>query len=239
MNLASLKNELKRLADSDQAINLCRFFKTGKGEYGEGDKFLGIKVPILRSISKKYRHLNFNDLKKLITSLWHEERFIALLILIDQYKASDEANRQSIYDFYVEHMNLKSEGYINNWDLVDMSAPNIIGQHLFARKRDHLRVWAYDKNLWVRRISIISTFYFIKKNFFDDALKVSNILLDDKHDLIHKAVGWMLREIGKRDLVVEEKFLQKNYKNMPRTMLRYAIEHFPENRRKQYLIGTV
>lgn len=228
----SLQQELQNLANPEQAAILQRFFKTGHGEYGEGDKFLGIKVPTLRKISKKYHNLQTDEVNTLIRSSIHEERLIALFILIEQYKKCD--NKQVIYDFYVANM-----AHINNWDLVDLSAPHIVGDYLFARDKQILQIWAIDKNMWIRRIAMLAPFYFIKNNEFADALIIAKMLLHDKEDLLHKAVGWMLREIGKRNLTIEEEFLKNHYKNMPRTMLRYAIEKFQEDRRQAYLKGKI
>jgi 3-methyladenine DNA glycosylase AlkD len=236
--LDELKLLLRRKADKNRAINLQRFFKTLPGEYGAHDKFLGVYVPILREIAKAYQDLNMIDLKKLIKSAWHEERRLSLFIAIYQYKkAFKESNKnavEEIYKFYVEHVH-----WINNWDLVDLSASHLIGHYLFQENRDRsiLTTWVKAKNLWERRIAIIATFYFIKQNHFSDTLKLIKTLLHDSEDLIHKASGWMLREIGKRDLIVAENFLQKYYQKMPRTMLRYAIERFPEEKRQDYLSG--
>jgi len=228
----SLQQELQNLANPEQAAILQRFFKTGPGEYGAGDKFLGIKVPVLRKISKKYHNLQLVEVDTLINSSVHEERLVALFILIGQYKKLE--NKQPIYDFYVAHMN-----HINNWDLVDLSAPHIVGAYLFDKDKQILQTWAKAQNIWARRIAMIAPFYFIKNNEFTDALIVAKILLHDTEDLLHKAVGWMLREIGKRNLAIEEKFLKKHYKNMPRTMLRYAIEKFQEDKRQAYLKGEI
>lgn len=223
-----LKQDLRKLKNLKKAKDLQRFFKTAKGEYGEGDIFLGITVPKLREIAKKYYSLDIKQLKKLIDSRIHEERMIALFILINKYKTTD--HKKIIFHFY-----LKNTKNINNWDLVDLSAPNIVGTHLLDKDRSILYKLIRSDNLWERRIAVLACFAFIKNNQFQDALKISKILLKDKHDLIHKAVGWMLREIGKRNFKTENEFLKKYYKIMPRTMLRYAIEKFPENLRKSYL----
>ena len=222
-----LKEELVKKANQDKAKILQRFFKTGKGEFGEGDIFLGITVPELREIARKYKEINLKDVELLLSSKIHEERLIALLILVEKY---NKGNREEIFDFYIENIN-----NINNWDLVDLTADKIVGSFLFEKDKNILYKLANSSNLWERRIAIISTFHFIKNNEFLDTLKIAEILLNDKRDLIHKAVGWMLREIGKRNLKVEEDFLKKYYKNMPRTMLRYAIEKFSEVKRKAYL----
>jgi len=226
--LEQLKQELQKLADKEKAKILQSFFKTGKGEYGEEDVFLGIDVPMQRKIAKKYPVLSLFKIQDLLKSKIHEHRFIALLILIDKYKKTNK--KEDIFGFY-----LKNIKYINNWDLVDLSAPNIIGDFLFEKDKKVLYELANSKNLWEKRIAIISTFNFIKKGEFQDALAVSEILINDSHDLIHKAVGWMLREIGKRDSGILENFLNFRYKKMPRTMLRYAVEKFPEEKRKKYL----
>ncbi len=228
--LTQLKKELKRLSNSKQAEILQGFFKTGKGEYGEGDIFLGVKVPEQRKIVSKFEKLSLEDLEKLLSSKIHEYRMSALLILIRQYERADEEYKKEIFNFY-----LRNTKNINNWDLVDISAPKIVGDYLLNKPRDILYKLAKSENLWERRIAIISTFAFIRNNEFTDTLKISRILLLDKHDLIHKAVGWMLREVGKRDQKIEEEFLKKYYLKMPRVMLRYAIEKFEERKRKFYL----
>lgn len=234
MNLSQIRKAISKEKNPAQAINLQRFFKTGKGDYGEGDIFYGIKVPVQRGIAKLFKDLSLIDLKKLIHSKVHEERLIAAFILIDQFKEGDHKKKKVIYDFY-----LKNRKGINNWDLVDLSAPKIVGAYLIDKEKDLLYKFARSEDLWEKRISIISTQAFIREHYFEDTLKISEILLNDKHDLIHKAVGWMLREVGNRDLKTEEEFLQKHYKTMPRTMLRYAIEKFPEKKRKSYLEGKI
>lgn len=234
MSLTEIRKEIKKQANPKQAIILQRFFKTGKGEYGEGDIFYGIKVPVQRTIAKKFNDLSLDGLKVLINSKVHEERLIAAFILIDQYKNGDEKKKKIIFDFY-----LKNRKGVNNWDLVDLSAPKIVGMHLLDKQKHLLYKFAHSKDLWEKRISIISTQTFIREHFYEDTLNISKILLGDKHDLIHKAVGWMLREIGNRDIETEEEFLKKHYKKMPRTMLRYAIEKFPEKKRKDYLQGRI
>ena len=228
MTLFNLKIDLNKLADPEQAKILSKFFKTGKGEYGEGDVFLGIKVPELRKITKKYFYLPLKDTQTLLNSKIHEYRLVALFILVDKYSKSD--NKTEIVNLY-----LKNTKKVNNWDLVDLSAHYILGDYLLNKNRSVLYTLAKSKNLWEKRISIISTYAFIKNNQFDDTLKISEILLNDNHDLIHKAVGWMLREVGKKNQAVEEKFLKKHYKVMPRTMLRYAIEKFDDKKRKFYM----
>ena len=230
MSLVFLKKDLKIRANPAKAKLLRRFFKTGKGEYGEGDIFLGIMAPIQRELVKRYSNLLLKDIQKLLNSKIHEERLIGLLILVSQFKRGDIQNRRIIFKFY-----LKNAKNINNWDLVDLSAPNIVGQFLLDKNRKILYQLAKSYYLWEKRIAVLSTFAFIREKQYKDALEIAEILLKDDHDLIHKAVGWMLREIGKRDLITEEKFLKKHYKQMPRTMLRYAIEKFPEKKRKWYL----
>lgn len=234
MSLSEIRKEISKQKNPAQAINLQRFFKTGKGEYGEGDVFYGIKVPVQRMIAGQFNDLSLDDLKALLTSKVHEERLIAAFILVDQFKKGNEKKKKIIFDFY-----LKNRKGINNWDLVDLSAPKIVGAYLIDKEKDLLYKFARSKDLWEKRISIISTQAFIREHFFEDTLNISEILLNDKHDLIHKAVGWMLREIGNRDLEIEEQFLKKHYKIMPRTMLRYAIEKFPEKKRKAYLEGKI
>jgi 3-methyladenine DNA glycosylase AlkD len=228
--LDKIKNEMSQLSNPNRAKNLSWFFKTGKGQYGEGDTFLGIPVPEQRELAKKYADLSLGDLQELLNSKIHEHRFTALVILISKYRMAEENSKKEIFDFY-----LKNTENVNNWDLVDLSAPRIVGDYLLNRERSILYKLAKSDSLWERRISILSTFTFIDKDDFEDALNISELLLRDEHDLIHKAVGWALREIGKRDQNVEEQFLAKHYLDMPRTMLRYAIEKFDENKRKRYL----
>jgi len=258
--LDNLKKELQSLANPEKAKILQKFFKTGKGQYGEGDIFLGIIVPEQRRVAGKY-DLSLKDISELLDSEIHEERLVGIFILISKYKkatmnrapkgvypkgtrtsamprdiSKEMSTRGKIFNFYLS----KAER-INNWDLVDLSAPNIVGDYLFHNKEEMNKIYefAHSENLWKKRIAILSTFYFIRKEKFDDTLAIAEILLNDSHDLIHKAVGWMLREIGKRDLEVEEEFLRVNYKDMPRTMLRYAIERFEEGKRKAYLKGEI
>ena len=232
--LESLKKELQELVDEKQAEILQRFFKTGKGEYGEGDVFLGIKVPIQRQVAKKYSGLSLPKIQELLKSGVHEHRLTGLIILSNKYKQAGDEDKANIFNFY-----LKNTKNINNWDLVDVTAPNIVGHFLFDKKKNILYDLARSNNLWERRIAIVSTFNFIRQQEFEDTLALSEILLDDKHDLIHKAVGWMLREVGKKDEAVLEEFLKQHHKVMPRTMLRYAIEKFEEEKRKMYLLGEV
>ena len=228
--LNQIKKELKQLSNPEKARILSRFFKTGKGEYGEGDIFLGIPVPEQRKVAKRHIDISFADLQELLNSKFHEYRLTGMLILVFKYEKTDSLGKNKIFRFYLN--NTKN---INNWDLVDLSAPKIIGDYLINKNRSVLFELAKSNNLWERRISILSTFRFIKNNDFEDAISISKALLNDEHDLIHKAVGWMLREIGKRNQEREEEFLRKYYDQMPRTMLRYAIEKFSENKRKKYL----
>jgi len=230
-NLKQLKSELKNLADPKRAEILKRFFKTGKGEYGEGDIFLGLISDQMKQAAKKYFGLTLADIQKFLNSKIHEERMAALKILVLQYGRTDEEKtKKQLADFY-----LRNAKRINNWDLVDVSCHFILGDYLLKRPRKILYKLARSKNLWEKRIAIISTFAFIRANQFGDTLKICEILLKDEHDLIHKATGWMLRESGKRDQAVLENFLRKHYKTMPRTMLRYAIEKLSEKKRKFYL----
>lgn len=228
--LIQLKKELEKIADSRQAKIMRRFFKTGKGEYGEGDIFLGIKVPQQRKIAANFKELSLEDIEKLLNSKVHEQRLTALFILIEQYKKAKKSDQKRIFNFY-----LKNTKNINNWDLVDLSAPKIVGDYLLEKPKTILYKLAGSKNLWERRTAVLATLTFIRNNQFDDTLKIAKILIADQHDLIHKAVGWMLREVGKRDQLTEERFLKKYYSRMPRVMLRYAIERFAEKKRKFYL----
>lgn len=230
MDYRSVEKELEKLKSPKKAKVLSGFFKTGKGEYGQGDIFLGIPVPKQRQVAKKYINLGLEELQKLLSNKIHEHRLTSLLILVDKYKRADEGLKKKLFNFY-----LKNAKNINNWDLVDLSAPNIIGDFLLNKDKLILYKLAKSKNLWEKRIAILATYAFIKKSQLGDTLKISEILLRDNHDLIHKAVGWMLREVGKRNQELEEQFLKKRYQKMPRTMLRYAIERFSEEKRKFYL----
>ena len=227
--------EIRELANEEIAKHSLRFFKTDKGQYGFGDIFLGIRAPKIRLIAKKHIDISIIDMKTLIQSKYHEERFLGLIILVNKYaKTKDKKNRNQLYKIYVS-----SFKYINNWNLVDVTCPHVTGKHLIDKDRTILYKWAKSEDLWAKRIAMVSTFSFIRKNDLEDTFKIAEILLHDEHDLIHKAVGWMLREAGKRDLKREETFLKKYYKTMPRTMLRYAIEKFPETKRQKYLKGTI
>ncbi len=229
-----LLNDLKARANKEKQPAYRRYFKTGKGEYGEGDIFWGITMPKQREVAKKYQDLELSEVQKLLDSDVHECRMTGLLILTYQFAKAPANGREKIVNFYIH--NIKR---INNWDLVDCSASYVLGVDLLDKDRSILYSLALSNNLWERRIAIIATQAFIRKQQFADTLKIAKILLTDKHDLIHKAVGWMLREVGNRDLATEEKFLKRHYQSMPRTMLRYAIEKFPESKRKAYLNGTV
>jgi len=228
--LDQIRKELLLLGDQERAKKLASFFKTGKGQYGEGDVFLGIPVPKQRKVAKKYVGLSFDDHLELLRSKIHEFRLTALLILVLKYGKADDSEKEIIYNFY-----LKNSNFVNNWDLVDLTAPKIVGDYLVNRDRSILFELVKSDSLWERRIAVLATFCFIKNNDFDDAFSISKVLIQDRHDLIHKAVGWMLREIGKRDQESLEDFLMKYHKQMPRTMLRYAIEKFEEEKRKYYL----
>jgi 3-methyladenine DNA glycosylase AlkD len=221
---------MMRLANPVRAEGVSRFFKTAPGEYGAGDRFLGITVPVLRKLAASHQQAPLATLRTLLKSRWHEERLLALLILARQYAASDRAHRNAIYRLYMAHTR-----HINNWDLVDCSAEHIVGAHLVGRQRSRLRRLATSSSLWERRIAILATFHYIKRGEFDETLRIARLLRDDRHDLIHKAVGWMLREVGKRDRRAEEAFLREHAGRMPRTMLRYAIERFPPRLRARYL----
>lgn len=229
-----IEQELHALANAETAANLAWFFKTAPGEYGEGDRFYGIRVPVLRKLAKKYQALDLTGCRTLLCSPYHEARLLALLILVRHYDRGDEETRTKIYHLYLTHT-----AYVNNWDLVDSSAEHIIGRHLMERDRSVLYTLACSSSVWERRIAIMATFHFIKAGSFEETLRLADVLLNDTHDLIHKAVGWMLREVGKRDQAVAEGFLRPRYRQMPRTMLRYAIERYPENLRQQYLRGEI
>ena len=256
MSIEDLKKQLRLFANVEKATILQRFFKTGKGQYGEGDIFLGVVVPDTRKVAKKFIDLSLPEIKELLYSKFHEERLCALFILVEKFTMVNLVEQEKIFDFYI-----KNAKQVNNWDLVDLSAPKIVGEYLLDPEKfatltsgqvhkksiasikiknkfgtDVLYKFAKSRNLWEKRIAIISTFTFIKNYKYKDTFKIAEMLMDDKHDLIHKAVGWMLREVGKRSIKDEEKFLQKHYKKMPRTMLRYAIEKFPEDKRKWYLM---
>ena len=239
MNAGKAQKELRLYTDKERARHSQRFFKTGEGEYGEGDKFIGVTVPDIRKVARTYSQLPVGETKKLLHSEIHEDRLLALIILLNQFKKAgknnDTGQQQKIFDFY-----LGEYKYINNWDLVDVSCRDIVGAYLFDKPAEDKKLlvnWAKSSHLWKRRIAIISTAYFIAKNRFDETLELARILLNDEHDLIHKATGWMLREVGKRNLDTLIDFLDQHYQNMPRTMLRYAIERLDEDLRQDYLKG--
>jgi 3-methyladenine DNA glycosylase AlkD len=232
MNAKEISKRLQKMGDKEDARFLQRFFKTGVGQYGEGDIFLGIRVPALRKLAKEYKALSLEEVLPLLRSPYHEERLFALIMFVNAFTQGDETIQKKIYNLYMANTR-----YINNWDLVDISAPNIVGAFLMERNKKPLYQLAKSKSLWERRIAMLATFYFIKNNRFADTLKIAGILLRDKEDLIHKAVGWMLREVGKRDIECAESFLQKHCQVMPRTMLRYAIERFTPSKRRKYLDG--
>ncbi len=232
MNIQEIRVELKQLADPQKAQFLQGFFKTGPGQYGEGDRFLGIRVPMLRKLARKYRDTPIPEVKKLLVSPLHEERLLALFLLIHAYNRQDDAGRKGIYSTYLQNTSV-----INNWDLVDASAEHIVGRYLRERSKGPLYRLARSRVLWERRIAIMATFHYIKHSEFNETLKIADLLLEDPEDLIHKAVGWMLREAGKRHQKTAEDFLKDRYRDMPRTMLRYAIERFPNSKRERYLKG--
>ena len=228
----SAKSELQKLADPKKAKILAGFFKTGPGQYGEGDVFLGVTVPKSRGVAKKFSSIGFGGVKSLLGSKIHEERLVALLILVEKFKKATPDNQKGIVDFYISNLH-----GVNNWDLVDLSADKILGEYLFDKDKKLLRGFAVSENLWKRRIAIVSTFAFIKKKRLEETFAIAKMLLNDEHDLIHKAVGWMLREAGKRDEKRLEEFLKEHHAKMPRTMLRYAIERLPEAKRQLFLKG--
>ena len=230
MNAKDAKQTLKSLASPDVAKSSMRFFKTGPGQYGEGDTFIGIKVPTLRKVSREFRSLPLQEIALLLNSPIHEERHLALMILVLQVAKCDDAYRRAVYDFY-----LQNSKFINNWDLVDCSAPQIVGGYLLDNPRKPLLQLTRSKSLWERRIAIVSTQHFIRNDDFADTLTISEKFLNDKEDLIHKASGWMLREVGQKAQTVLAAFLDQHAAAMPRTMLRYAIEKFPPAQRRGYL----
>jgi 3-methyladenine DNA glycosylase AlkD len=229
---AEIEARLGEIGDPEHARFVAGYFRTGPGEYGEGDRFLGIRIPTLRGLVREYRGVSVDAMAELLKSGWHEARLFALLLLVDAYGRGDAETREAIYRLY-----LRSTAYINNWDLVDSSAPQIVGAHLEDRDRSVLDELARSESLWERRIAILATQHFIRRGDFGSTLRIAKILVDDPHDLIHKAVGWMLREVGNRDRAAEEAFLVRHQATMPRTMLRYAIEKFPPDLRQRYLRG--
>lgn len=231
--LKAIGEELRKHAEPGRAESHRRFFRTGPGQYGEGDLFLGVRVPHIRSAVRAFRGLKPDLCDRLLASPWHEERLFALLSMVDLFQRGDEDTREGIYRLY-----MGSTHRVNNWDLVDLSAPGIPGARLLHRDRSPLYELASMGHLWERRIAIVATHCFIRSDDFADTLGISEVLLEDEHDLIHKAVGWMLREVGKRDMAAEEGFLRLHCRKMPRTMLRYAIERFPRDRRRAYMDGA-
>jgi 3-methyladenine DNA glycosylase AlkD len=234
LSAKEIRGRVRELSNAERAEVLQRFFKTGPGQYGEGDIFLGLTVPQMRALAREYRAIANEEIVDLLQSAFHDERAIALFILVQAFAKADEAARKQIYELY-----LQQTKFINSWDLVDCSAAQIVGGYLLEKSRMPLYKLAKSPSLWERRIAIIATFHFIRRNEFAETLKIAGLLLGDKEDLIHKAVGWMLREVGKRNLDVEEEFLIEYYEKMPRTMLRYAIEKFVEARRQMYLRGLL
>jgi len=232
MKASEIIDLLRDNGNEQRAANCAWFFKAGKGGYGEGDVFLGVTVPQTRKIARLFRNASLEERERLLNSKYHEARLLALISLAEAFRKGNEHTRQSIFQLY-----LRNTGKVNNWDLVDTSAPHIAGAWLWDKDKLPLYSLANSESLWDRRISIIATQSFIKRNHFEDALNISDILLHDREDLIHKAVGWMLREVGNKDRVVEESFLKPRYTKMPRTMLRYAIEKFEPEIRKAYMQG--
>lgn len=234
--LAAIKHELNKASDVKKAVILSRYFKTGPGGYAEGDQFIGVVVPHQRGVARKfYRLIPMDELAKLMCDPVHEYRLTAIFMLVLKFeRAENEAERKVAVDFYLDNIT-----YINNWDLVDSSATKILGAYLFRKNRNLLYQLAGSGNLWKQRIAVIATLYFIRRDDFDDTFRLTVALLQHEHDLIHKAVGWMLREIGKRDFEEEYAFLKVHYHRMPRTMLRYAIEKFEPGVREQFLKGII
>ena len=234
MTTRSIQHTLATLGDAAKAAHLQRFFKTGPGEYGEGDVFRGIRVPVLRKVARANKDLPMDEALQLLQSEYHEDRFVALCILVHGFQRGDSGRKAAVYDAYLSHTR-----WINSWDLVDASAHKIVGAYLWRRSRAPLFELAKSASLWERRIAIIATLYFIWREDFADTFRLAEALLADPHDLIHKAAGWMLREVGKKHFEVQEAFMRLHYAAMPRTMLRYAIERYPEPLRQAYLKGTV
>ncbi len=232
--IRDIQKEMENLGDPRDASFLQRYFKTGPGEYGEGDRFRGIRVPVVRKMAKKHRALPLEQVWLLLKSPYHEDRQLSLFLLVENYRKGDAAIRQLIYHGYLEHT-----GFINNWDLVDATAEHIVGAYLLDRDKQPLIRLAQSENLFERRIAMLATHHYIKKGLFEDTLRMARLLLNDPEDLLHKAVGWMLREVGNRDMATAESFLRDHYLRMPRTMLRYAVEKYPEAKRKAYLQGKI
>ncbi len=234
-DLAAIRARLRALANPTIAAQAIRFFKTGPGDYGEGDRFLGIRVPVLRRVARERRAASVTTMFALLRSPLHEERLLALLLLVAAFRHTDERGRERIYRGYARAI----RRYVNNWDLVDTSAPHIVGHFLEHRSREPLYVLARSSDLWERRVAILATFWFIRRNDFADTFAIAELMLTDEHDLIHKAVGWMLREAGNRDAKAAARFLNRHHRRMPRTMLRYAIEKLPAATRRAYLESKV
>lgn len=232
MKSSTVKKSIAKLADPKRAEKSKYFFKTGPGQYGEGDIFIGLTVPQMRGIAKEYGELPLPEVSKLLKSKIHEERLVALLMLVQKFEKGGEKEQKDVYTFYLKHTK-----HINNWDLVDLSCHKIVGSYLLDKDRQPLYKLARSKNMWEQRIAIVSTWMIMRSNDLDDTFGLAEILIDHEHDLMHKAVGWMLREAGKRDEARLVKFLEKHYDQLPRTLLRYAIEKFPEKRRKAALQG--
>ena len=232
MPSTELRAQLRAHANADIAAHSQRFFKALPGGYGEGDRFLGIRVPLVRKVARGGRDLSLAQVLGFLRSRWHEERLLALVIMVERFKRADPTERRALHEAYLDHT-----AHVNNWDLVDISAPHLVGGWLIDRNRKLLRRLAGSRSLWEQRIAIMATLAFIREEDFTDTFATADLLLDHDHDLIHKAVGWMLREVGNRDRAAEEDYLQSCYPGMPRTMLRYAIEKFPEQRRQEYLHG--
>ena len=232
--IESIRARVRELADPEHARVLQGYFKTGPGEYAEGDVFAGIRIPVLRKLAREHADLPLEEAAELLRSPVHEERLLALLILVRAFQRGTAERRREIHDLYLAHTR-----FVDNWDLVDSSAEHLVGAQLWEGDRSPLERLARSDSLWERRIAIIATFHFIRRGDFCDTLRVAEVLLGDRHDLIHKAVGWMLREVGKRDQPAEEAFLRAHHRTMPRTMLRYAIEKFPEPLRQAYLRGEM
>jgi 3-methyladenine DNA glycosylase AlkD len=230
MTVSAVRRRLQEAGNPEDAVFLQRFFKTGAGQYGEGDHFLGIRVPMTRTLAREFADLPISDIEKLLHDKWHEARLLALVLLVNRYERSDAAGKETLFRCY-----LANTDRINNWDLVDLSAPGIVGAHLETRSRALLDKLAKSKSLWERRIAIVATYRFIRRGEFDDTLRIATTLLGDSHDLIHKAVGWMLREVGKRDERVLDEFLDEHAPEMPRTALRYSIERMSPAKRKRYM----
>jgi 3-methyladenine DNA glycosylase AlkD len=229
-----IMQQLAELGSAEDAEFAQRYFKTGPGQYGEGDRFLGIRAPVMHKLVRTHLAVPLRTCQTLLRSRYHEARLLAVMILALKSERGDEAVREAVYDLY-----MSNTAGVNNWDLVDVSAPRVVGGYLANRSRSGLLRLARSKSLWERRIAILATQHFIRRGEFEDTFRIADLLLDDREDLIHKATGWMLREVGNRDRAAEEAYLKTRYQRMPRTMLRYAIEKFPEARRQQYLKGKV